>query len=305
MLYTKKLNGIQLGYKLEIKNVTKIDKQVFNYHIKTHQYGTKSEQVSHKKCDIKELFVYKVLNKLGILPEVHFFYYFVNKNVQFCIATMDILDYCRITFKNNNLNIVYSDGNIGDYIVEHKDFAYLLTFVDIITRIFLLSDILSNSSNYSFVLNDETLKLYAFDFQVKDTNYNENYSKSIFELFCMDNSYYSSYCQNILTDRDKNLRLLDAKRVIEYLEKEFLNILSICYHEIHTYFSSSDSLIEYRFENHFDLSISGDEISKNLEIYRPKYGDLNLYVMYLKKNFTSFSEDLKKHILESISTSSS
>ena len=293
MLYRKKLKGIQLGYKLEIRNLNKIDKLVLNYHIKTHQYGTRSSQVSHRKCDIKELFVYKVLNKIGILPEVHFYYYSVNKNVQFCIATLDMVDYSRLQFNNNNLNIPITNGDIDNYVLEHQDFTYHLTFLDIITRIFVLSDILSNSSNYSFILNGEILKLYAFDFQVKDTNYNENYSKSIFELFCLGDSHYSSICQKVLTDRNKALRLSDAKRVIENLENHFLNILSDCYHELHDYFRASDLLKEYKFENHFDLSISNDEIQQNLNFYRSKYSDINLYVMFLKKNFTTFSEDLK------------
>jgi hypothetical protein len=76
---------------------------------------------------------------------------------------------------------------------------------------------------------------------------------SIFELFCLGDSHYSSYCQKFLTDRNKALRLKDAKRVIEKLENNFLNILSDCYHELHNYFKASELLKEYEFENHFDL----------------------------------------------------
>ena len=68
MEFSNKINGCQLGFKLKIK--IKED-DYLNYHIKTHQDGSNVRCTSKKITDIKELFIYKLLHSIEILPEVH------------------------------------------------------------------------------------------------------------------------------------------------------------------------------------------------------------------------------------------
>ena len=297
--FSQKKAGVQLGFMLTVKdfNFEKDNNTFLSYHIKTHQYGTGSKFVSRKMCDIKELFVYKVLNKMGILPEFHYFYYPVNsREVQFCIATLDVIDHAKREFNNNNSNIPLTSKQI-DLLISNPDIEYYLTFVDIITKIFVLSDILTNSTNYIFIMNGKQIKLYVFDLQVKETQYNDYYSQSIFDQFCLGDNYFSNYCHKVLKERTKTLRLKDAKRVIENLEGKFNDILEESYLEIFKYFdeSTNEKLKLYKFENFFDLSPSSCDTENNLDLCKKKYGDINLYIMYLKKNFNTFSKDLKKN----------
>ena len=157
-----KKNGCQLGFKLKLV----FKDYSLSYHIKTHQYGSSSSQTCHKKCDIKELFIYKVLNKIEILPEVHFFHYLIDKVVQFCVASLDVIDNSNKILKNNNLNIPIRKDYFDKYnVYKNQDLEYYLTFVDILSRIFVLSDCLTNDGNFGFIMNGGSLKLYIYDFK--------------------------------------------------------------------------------------------------------------------------------------------
>jgi len=280
-----KKNGCQLGFKLKL---VFIDNSL-NFHIKTHQYGSSSSQTCHKKCDIKELFIYKVLNKTEILPEVHFFHYLIDEVVQFCIASLDVINNSNKISKNNNLNIpIKNDYFDKNNIYENQDLEYYLTFVDILSRIFLLSDCLTNDGNFGFIMNGSSLKLYIYDFKI-DTNYYGYKTHLIFEQFCLGNFRYNytGFCEKILKDRDLKLRIKDAKHVMENLKNSnFFDILKECYDEIYKYFNDSDLLIKYKFEYHFDLTAFSYDSNQNI------YDDFNVYVMSVKENFSQFSSKL-------------
>jgi hypothetical protein len=67
--FSPKKSGIQTGYTCDVNNGT----QSVRYYIKTHQYGPTEENLkSIKPLDTKELFIYKLLNHIGIGPEAHF-----------------------------------------------------------------------------------------------------------------------------------------------------------------------------------------------------------------------------------------
>ena len=267
-----------------------------NYHIKTHQDGSNVRCTSKKITDIKELFIYKLLHSIEILPEVHYYYYSINNVVQFCIATMDVKDYSRLNFKNKHLSILLRNDEIDRYIFEREDFTYNLTFVDILSRIFLLSDCLTNDGNFGIVANGDSLKLYIFDFQVGEVGTFYGYKTNpVFDQFCSGNTRYNytNFCEKVLRDRDVKLRINDAKLVMKNLEN-FLNILKDCYYEIHNYFLSSDSLKSYEFKDRYDLTIS----KFNSDPDQKAYGDFNVYVMHVKENFTQFSLDLESRLAE-------
>ena len=86
----KRETGRQLSKKVEIKK----DGKVITYHVKTHAKGFSSlddEYMTETKAvDLKELFVYKALEKIGIGPEVLFFHEDFSPEENFYIATKDL-----------------------------------------------------------------------------------------------------------------------------------------------------------------------------------------------------------------------
>ncbi|KAI8893553.1 hypothetical protein BC833DRAFT_569109 [Globomyces pollinis-pini] len=67
--FSPKKSGIQTGFTCDVNDGT----QSVRYYIKTHQYGPTEDNVkSIKPPDTKELFVYKLLNHIGIGPQTHF-----------------------------------------------------------------------------------------------------------------------------------------------------------------------------------------------------------------------------------------
>ena len=70
-IFIPKRNGDQLEEFIDLilKNGKKI-----RYFIKTHRHGTTKTSSSTKDVDLKEVFIYKVLELLGIGEETHFFY---------------------------------------------------------------------------------------------------------------------------------------------------------------------------------------------------------------------------------------
>ena len=109
MKFTKKLNGNQLGIKV---NIIFSDK-IMSYHVKTHQYGSKHNDSScSKQIDPKELLVYRMLSYIGLIQESHFFY--ENSN-EFYIATLDIcqdLNEKVLSIEDINLNSVNDNKHV-------------------------------------------------------------------------------------------------------------------------------------------------------------------------------------------------
>ena len=187
------------------------------------------------------------------------------------------------------MNIPIKKDYFDEYnIYKNQDLEYYLTFVDILSRIFLLSDCLTNDGNFGFIMNGTSLKLYLYDFKI-DTNYYGYKTHPIFDQFCLGNFRYNytGFCEKILKDRDLKLRIKDAKHVMENLKNSnFLDILKECYDEIYKYFNDSDLLIKYKFEYYFDLTTFNYDSNQN------KYDDFNAYVMNIKENFSQFSSKL-------------
>ena len=74
--FSNKREGDQVGQILKIKYIDeKKQNREVSYFIKTHQHGSNSRDsgVSAGNVDLKELFVYRALEKMGLGPKAHFF----------------------------------------------------------------------------------------------------------------------------------------------------------------------------------------------------------------------------------------
>lgn len=297
MEFSDKKNGHQIGFILRIKIANDSTKKDITFYIKTHQFGSHRYAMSTKKTDIKELFIYKFLNRIELLPQVHFYYYYSrNNNIQFCIATMDVEDYSYLLKEknnnNNNLIIALKNHKLNNpNFINHKDITFYLTFLDIISRIFNLTDCLTNDANYGFILNDNSLKLYAYDFQIDESITYGYKTNPIFQQFCTGNTRYNytNFCEQVLTNRDLKLRINDAKIVIKkLLDLDYHGLLKQCYYELFNYLQESESLKSFVFKDLNDLNIFQYESDPDA------YDDFNKYVMFLKENFNQFKNDLEK-----------
>jgi len=124
--FSPKKSGIQTGFICDVNNGT----QTVRYYIKTHQCGPTEDNVkSIKPPDTKELFVYKLLNHIGIGPQVHFIIPSHGTKKTIYIATKD----CHLVLLSN-LTKDTADNNA-------------LLQLDLISRILCLRDCATNSSN--------------------------------------------------------------------------------------------------------------------------------------------------------------
>jgi hypothetical protein len=124
--FSPKISGIQTGFICDVNNGT----QTVRYYIKTHQYGPTEDNVkSIKPPDTKELFVYKLLQHIGMGPEAQFIIPFHGTKKTIYIATMD----CHLVL----LSKLTKDTASNNALLQ----------LDLISRILCISDCATNSSN--------------------------------------------------------------------------------------------------------------------------------------------------------------
>jgi hypothetical protein len=295
MEFSDKKKGYQVGFILRIKIANDPTIQEINFHVKTHQYTVSTIQ---KTDDInKELFVYKFLNRIELLSQVHFYYCHSkddNNIIQFCIATMDVEDYSYLLKKNEtdyNFYALLDNHRLNSTITKHQDFTFCLTFLDIVSRIFNLTDCLTNDANYGLITNGISLKLYAYDFKIDESITYGYKSNPILNQFFTGNTIYNykNSCEQVLTNRDLKLKIKDAKMVVEkLLDLDYHELLKECYCEFYNYLQESDSLKSFLFKDLNDLTMLHYESDPEA------YDDFNKYVMFLKENFNQFKNDLEK-----------
>ncbi len=125
-----KKSGIQTGLTCQVEVEVGGKKQITFYFIKTHQHGpTVDNPKSVNPPDAKELFLYKLLHRIGIGPEVHFIVPYHGTTRTIYIATKDckLQPLSKLTSANVNLNSLLQ--------------------LDLISRILCLRDCTTNSSN--------------------------------------------------------------------------------------------------------------------------------------------------------------
>jgi hypothetical protein len=198
--FFEKRGGIQLGKRARI---TLKDRQhPIDYYVKTHRGGLLASIVTSisagpKLVDPKELFVYKVFELIGLTPETHFFF---DSAQEFYIATKDAgfdellqkrktfltygslkdaqetqSSYAKMSaifqpWKTAPNKTLEAAGELEkDLSVAELNIIKGLTTVDVLSRIFLLSDFTTNSDNIGFVLDRDGDLLRIIDFAVPET----------------------------------------------------------------------------------------------------------------------------------------
>ena len=146
--FSPKKSGIQTGYTCDVNNGT----QSVRYYIKTHQYGPTEDNVkSVNPPDTKELFVYKLLNHIGIGPQVHFIIPSHGTKKTIYIATKD----CHLVLLSNLTKDTANNS--------------ALLQLDLISRILCLRDCATNSSNCGQV--GETAMIVDFRIEKQSWGY--------------------------------------------------------------------------------------------------------------------------------------
>eukprot|EP00128_Syssomonas_multiformis_P018239 Colp12_sorted_trinity150504_noHs@30848 len=136
--FITKNNGVQTGTICWVRNRDTVTK----YYVKTHQHGpTRSGGISQEPADAKELFIYRLLNLMGIGPEVHFVQTLHTSKKVVYIATKDV--------GTEEAGLVLL-SDIMDTAVDSVKTTALLQ-LDLVSRLLCLRDCATNSSNCGLV----------------------------------------------------------------------------------------------------------------------------------------------------------
>jgi hypothetical protein len=297
--FFSKKGGDQLGRQMRIEyfDKTSKEKRTIDYFIKTHQGGAKSGQSSARPVDPKELFVYKVLEYTGLGPEVHFFFNHLSQG-GFYIATQDC-GFSKSIENQKNKSFMTLEAlkekrkedpkTINELIhqmnnVIHGGFAC----ADILSRLFCLRDVLTNSGNSGFVLNKDKFKFKVVDFSVIDTQGSYS-SDSIFAGYLSGNGMFNyiddEFLKKYLKDVSEPEKIKLAQEVQENLFSKTSKHLSL--HEAID--KAAEEVFKFVNQNYLNLGISPIPLD-------PSH-DFNRYVKDIKSNYGKFSQDLNENVL--------
>ena len=142
--FSTKNSGIQTGFTCDVDD----GNQTTRFYIKTHQYGpTDDNPKSREPPDAKELFIYQILHRIGIGPEVHFIVPRHGTNMTIYIATKD----CGLTLLSK--------------LTRETANTKALVQLDLISRILCLRDCATNSSNCGQVKDKPMIVDFRIDNQ--------------------------------------------------------------------------------------------------------------------------------------------
>ncbi|MGI4852374.1 MAG: hypothetical protein ACRYGR_10615 [Janthinobacterium lividum] len=240
--FLNKNDGDQTGARMIIslvKNDTeeKLDK---TYYIKTHQEGSQGNRTSSSILDPKEVFIYKLFELIKVGPKAHFFSSHLSGTGVY-IATQDA-GFTKKTNKRSTTSFETFDKFTQDYVqnvlassthkqlspeqkeIIDKDKLLLknISTADLLARIFRLTDLTTNLSNYGFKIKAEEprRKLKVIDFRVvTDASYSP---PGLYEGFKEGNGLFNYAFNNlllyILKERNLENRKAIAKEILEELE---------------------------------------------------------------------------------------
>ncbi len=242
-----KKSGAQLGIKMTVD----CNDNKYNYYIKTHSQGSKKEHSSApERFNSAELLIYKVLERLGVGPESHFF---GRDSKNFYIMTLDasmenstfigkFTEFEKLKGNKNILGIITSYKHDYNSPISQNDiqniendpisqkFIYEATKLNLIVRILGLSDLFSNADNFGFIIEDEKLnKLKIVDAMLFDES---RVRQESIKTFKEGNSVFSpaQASSHSLTyackTRELKLRLKTAEEILNAENfNDFENIL--------------------------------------------------------------------------------
>ncbi len=266
--FKDKEGGKQSGKIMTIKYQNEKEEK---YYIKTHQNGTQEQSRSTKKSsqavDPKEIFMYKVLEFIGIGPEVHFF------------GDPKIRGNCYIATKDagGEKNEFFTYRELRDNKKINKNDEYVikgLTIADILSRIFNITDVIDNKSNFGFV--DQKIKIIDF---LCPRRYNVSYKiNDIFLGFLQGNgSYHYDLNDSIIEKtfsrekgRPKKKRIEMAKKIMDHELKELENAIKKSYAHIKKEIEKIKKLNEKAFHEQAESSLDNyyNDINKNLANFK-------------------------------------
>ena len=260
------------------------------YYIKTHQSGSlRSGGSTTTPVDIKELFVYKVLEHSGYGPKAHFFFNHLSPGA-FFIATQDE-SFTKVTGKEEFFQ-TYDHARDDLEKLSKQELSNEtkkgIACADLFLKIFNLWDIITNPGNYGCTTVDQKREKWRIiDFRVEtiDTYYLEQ----IFEDF-RDGERMVGYLglpNSILKETDQAERIKLASLLVEEFELgrpcqshagrqiPLLKAMSIAY----------DDVKSYIIEHHDTLRLDVDSVLLDLDRY---FKDIQI-------NFGEFAQKTKEH----------
>lgn|GEM_PF-1422390 len=301
--FSKKKDGDQRGTRLQVTQIKKGNSEQQSstdlYHIKTHSAGSSNRSNSIKSVDLKELFIYKILAKLGKGPETHFFFNHIFKR-GLCIATLDLGHSKPSTTNNTFISFEHwiqkREANKSKYknIDNDQDSSMRKQIIalDIISRIFSLTDTTTNPSNFGCVESSDVKSSAAWkllDFRLAVDDSDLYYNPEIFQAFQSGSGYESYKEKGILGsifNKDNLEKMSLGHKIIKQLSSTLPNWLEETYQEI----------ISYAKNNAAALRVSSAD-----------FEDLQDYVTATKNNIqsllTSFNKKAKTRKLKTHKTS--
>ncbi|EKE00826.1 MAG: hypothetical protein ACD_21C00267G0001 [uncultured bacterium] len=281
--------GVQLG---RIMKINYMDPEgtphEIRYYIKTHQHGSLSASGSGSvaNVDLKELFVYKVLEYIGYGPKVHFFFNPLSPG-GFFIATQDA-GFTKVAGKNKKFEVF--DHIMRDYestpnAAEHDDARRNIIALDMISRVLRITDTTPNPGNYGLVtVGAEKSKWKLFDFRIHSAPEVEYLREKIFEDFCSGNGVFNydfkEFLKGIFRDQATQQRKFAmAHDVVVTLTKApgkkmlFLDAVRRAYDEVRGYAETNN-----------------DSLRLDLKVALP---DFEHYFVAIQTNFKILTEGVK------------
>lgn len=287
--FFNKNEGVQVGQVLRISYVDE-EKQhrEVSYFIKTHQNGSTSQGGDVTAgIDLKELFVYKALENMHLGPKVHFFTTGLSAQNGFYIATRGFPFSKSANKQKHKFFYTYSRFAEERKLVEttalpsvDSQVVHGLAMIDIISRIFKLSDVATNDGNFGFALRAEKIKVKIIDFRVGMSGDVYTYAEGLLQGFLVGNGAYNylNFVRTALRDRLSIDKIAEAKAVIESLTQNPK--------------ANFDMAVNQAYEEIVQYAI------KNKSIWRPEgvlnlaLKDLAIYSKAIKENFDTFLREV-------------
>lgn len=273
--YFKKMEGFEGidfrakpgGDQLGAKAIVHLSGKPSIFYIKSHSSGHKSTSRSSgaHPLDPIELMVYALLEQLGDGPKVHFFgrddktafiatEYAGDKDTEFYTYEYFLKDEGRkkaLWGKDvyNYINDTHpADIEVSGFmkIIEENPQSIALadkfTRVDILSRVFRLSDLIGNRDNFGFSLNsDGTIRHSIIDFRIISDERGEYYiSEGNLEGFYNGNGIFSPpsvdpFVRHVLKERTAATRSKNALPHIEEIQKSLSEISEVALRRVMDY----------------------------------------------------------------------
>ena len=309
--YFKKMDGFEGiefrdkpdGDQLGARAIVTLSEKPVTFYIKTHALGHRSTSRSSgaHSLDPIELMVYAVLEQLGDSPKSHFF---GRDNKTAFIATEDAGEkgtefntyeyYLKEDERKEALwgsevyryieDIPPTEKNtktlmrIMDASPHSRDLADKFTRLDIISRIFRLSDLIGNKGNFGFRLDsDKTIKASIIDFRIisderglysiNEGNLNGFYNgNGIFTPSSVD-----PFVRHVLRELPAEIRAERARPHAVRIQDRLPEAVNIATERVMGFIKSISGKIkdggDFVTQSHKDLMSYGEAVSHNARMY--------------------------------------